>query len=170
MFHSQTIATPVGKIFVMSDKPKHDRTISQPRVVAETKHMSSFKRKPFTSLRCQSVMIKRRNWSTSARHQDVDSPLNLSKQNFGQEYLEVLDKLTQPKLPDNREMKGDPAYEYAQKAQKKRRLKKSVVTRDLIKCVQRKTKATYIRNLITVMQEHKRKKFSLLEVDMNLYD
>lgn len=55
--------------------------------------------------RCQSVMIKRRNWNTSStksRHQEEN--LNLDKVEFGDEYREVLDKLLQPKLPNNREL------------------------------------------------------------------
>jgi len=110
-----------------------------------------FRKSHFDQKRCQSVLESRRNWNTSAHKKgDDDSPLDLNKQVFGHEYRKVLDKLVEPKLPDNREMRFDPAYEYAQKANKLRYIKKVdlLKNKEFLKYLQRQTRTTYIRNML----------------------
>mmetsp|Transcript_41339 Transcript_41339/g.47658 ORF Transcript_41339/g.47658 Transcript_41339/m.47658 type:complete len:108 (-) Transcript_41339:67-390(-) len=80
---------------------------------------------------------------------DEDLELDLRKQEFGTEYREVLDKLLKPKLPDNRELRGRPSYEYAQKAMKaKGDRAKYFRTPSQIKHLRRGTKTTLIRDMI----------------------
>ena len=114
-------------------------------------------------------MVKRRNWHTSSKRerQKDDSPLNLKKNHFGEEYRKVLDRLLEPKLPDNRELQGDPSYEYAQKAMKLRNVKKIDFLKNnkFIRFLQRKTMLTQIRDMMCIMDEKSKKKFSFLEVD-----
>mmetsp|Transcript_34938 Transcript_34938/g.34614 ORF Transcript_34938/g.34614 Transcript_34938/m.34614 type:complete len:292 (+) Transcript_34938:21-896(+) len=54
----------------------------------------------------KSVIQKRKNWNTSSRKENDndDSPLDLGKKDFGQEYRAVLDKLLEPKLPNDKEL------------------------------------------------------------------
>ena len=117
-------------------------------------------------------MLKRRNWNTSSKRGKLneDSPLNLDKDAFGEEYRWVLDKLLEPKLPDNRELQADPSYEYAQKAMKIRVAKKVDLLKNtgFWKFLQRKTHISHIRNMLWIMKHRATRKFSLLEVDHKL--
>jgi hypothetical protein len=117
------------------------------------KHIHIFKKKlEQNTKRCQSVLAKRRDWNTSSAKcaTEEDTQLDLSKKEFGPEYRRVLDKLLEPKLPDNRALKADPAYEYAQKAHKLRIVKKVdlLKNKDYLKYLQRKTKSSFIRNML----------------------
>lgn len=121
--------------------------------------------------RSKSVLMKRRNWNTSARRKnDDDSPIDLKKSEFGDEYRKVLDKLLEPKLPDNREFEGDPAYEYAKKAKKLRIVRKVDLIKNtgFNKFLQRTNKTSFIRNMICISNERAHRRFSILEADYKL--
>ena len=116
-------------------------------------------------------MIKRRNWNTSSlksRHQEED--LKLERIEFGNEYREVLDKLLQPKLPNNRELWSEPSYVYAQKAMKSRVMKKMDILKNSnnLRHIRRGTKTTLIRDMLWIIKEKAQRKFSVLEVDTRL--
>ena len=180
---SQTITNSVSR-GIMQNKNTFERQLERPQRkitpkldLSHLKHLKNvskihvFRKPSFAKNRCQSVIERRRNWNTSARnHSGDDSPLDLSKKEFGVEYRSVLDKLLKPKLPDNRELKGDPKYEYAQKANKLRFNKKVdlIKNSEFLKYLQRKTYTTFIRNMMCIMKERKKKKFSVLEMDTKL--
>ncbi|CAI2368268.1 unnamed protein product [Moneuplotes crassus] len=119
----------------------------------------------------KSVLLRRKHWNTSSKKgKRSDSPLDLSKKEFGQEYRAVLDKLLEPKLPNNRELKCDPSYEYAQRAMKLRIMKKVdlIKNKGFLRLMRRKTTLADIRMILSIMNSKGKRKFSMLEVDYNL--
>ena len=75
-----------------------------------------------------------------------------------------------PKLPDNRELRGDPSYEYAQKARKLRVVKKIDLLKNshMLHNLRRKTTINQIRDMLCIRDEKQKRKFSVLEVDKRL--
>lgn len=134
------------------------------------KPIHTFRKSPYAEhRRSLSVMEKRRNWTTSSakRVNNEDEKLDLKKSKFGPEYRQVLNKLMEPKLPDNSVFKGDPSYEYAQKAQKLMIVRKMDIIKNSfpLRHLRRKTTLNRIRDMLCIMGEHEKHKFSVLEVD-----
>lgn len=111
---SNTVRKSTAPIKPINQSPVTHRVISikTNRILHEKAKMNQqstipVSREPnFDKKRCQSTLTGRRNWNTSARkNADDDSPLDLSKRQFGIEYRNVLDKFLEPKLPDNRKLK-----------------------------------------------------------------
>lgn len=133
-------------------KRKEESGYSAEKSHSQERHIYTFvKSTDDPQKRCQSVMLKRRNWNTSSvKSRYPEQELNLDKVDFGDEYREVLDKLLQPKLPNNRELCSEPSYVYAQKAMKNRILKKMDILKNPnnLRHLRRGTKTTLIRDML----------------------